>query len=288
MITTYEPLLTSSFLLYLNNRIQAGYSGIYNVGTQLYSMPFQSYYGLYTYSTPFKPWIYDASVPGATVMTGVILNGVPITKGQSGLVEFDYEHGDVYFSAPLPVGSILSGNYSFSEVDVVLSSYPDINQLFETRLTLRPKQPQTPTGRYNNQLSYPTIYLKNEIGNNKPWAFGGNQMTETTINAYIFAESQFQLDNICSCFKDANYQYVPYINQSEFPMNNYGGFKNNIPYNYTGLIGNRVAQGQGVLISDVSITDWGRRGINAEISRMTTESFFSLVTFKLTRERITQ
>ena len=215
------------------------------------------------------------------------MNGSFITKGQSGLAEIDYNNGNLYFTGNLPPNAMISGNYSISEVDVVMASFPDVVMLFETRLPLRPKYPIIPSGLFNNRIAYPAIFLKNELGENKPFAFGGLDETKTIINAYIFAESQLQLDAVCSCCKDMNYKYITYLNANEQPFNTMGGFKNNLLYNYTGLVGNRVSAGQGVLIDNVSITDWGRRGINSEISKMTTESFFSLVTFTLRRERVT-
>lgn len=287
MLPLYENLLTSSFLLYLNNRILTQCSGMYTAGTLFYPIP-QYYQGYYTYASPFIPLISDTSVPGAQVMTGIYINGNFITKGQSGLAEIDYANGNLYFTSQLPPKTMISGNYSFNEVNVVMASLPDVNVLFETKLTIRPKIPIVPTGIFNNQITYPAIFIKNEIGNNENWAFGGTVMTKSIINAYIFAESQFQLDALVSNFKDAHYQYVPILNSSEFPFNNMGGYLNNIQYNYTGIVGNRVANGQGALIESVEITDWGRRGLAADIAKMTTEAFFSLATFTLTRERLTK
>ncbi len=286
MKPSYENLLVSSFLLYLDNRILTNSSGFYTYGSQFYPI-LQTYNGYTTYSAPFKPLIADASVPGATVMTGIYVNNVPITKGQSGLAEIDYVNGNLYFSSPLPAGTRVSGNYSFNEVAVNLSSFSDVTVLFETKLSLRPKVPQIPTGLFNNQLSYPIIFIKNEAGNNEPFAFGGMKSTKSEINAYIFAESQFQLDAICSNFKDALHEYVPLLAANEFPFNNMGGFKNNVAYNYTGLAGNRVSQGQGALITSVDITDFTKRGLTAEVQKMTTESFFSLATFTLEGIRYT-
>ena len=286
MVPCYENLLLSSTLLYLNNRLLTQGSGFYTTSTQFYPIN-QIFNGKYSYSSPFKPLVSDISVPGATVMTGVYINSTFITKGQSGLVDIDYTNGNLYFSSPLPSNSIVSGTYSFNEAPVISASFSDLNILFETRLALRPKSPQIPTGLFNNQMSYPAIFIKNEVGNNEPWAIGGLKKTNSEINCYVFAESQFQLDAICSNFKDADYEYIPLLNTNEFPFNNLGGFKDNIPYNYTGLVGNRVSQGLGALIESVEISDFGKRALSADIQRMTTESFFSFITFKIGRVRNT-
>ena len=287
MKETYENLLTSSFLLYLNNRVLTQGSGFYTTSTLFYPIT-QTYNGYYTYSAPFKPLVSDISVPGAKVLTGVYLNNNFITKGQSGLAEIDYNNGNLYFTNQLPANSRISGEYSFNEINIVLSSFSDITMLFETKLSLRPKIPQVQTGLFNNVMSFPAVFIKNELGHNEPFAFGGLKQTKSEINAYIFADSQFQLDAICSIFKDSLHEYVPYLNSSESPYNNMGGFKNNIPYNYTGVIGQKVQNGQGVLIESVEITDFGSRGVVKDIQKMTTEAFFSFATFGLTRERLTK
>ncbi len=286
MLPKYENLLTSSFLLYLDNRLLTQCSGFYNTSTLFYPIT-QTFNGYYTYSAPFKPLVGDTSVPIANIMTGVYLNGNFITIGQSGLVNIDYTNGNLYFLNQLPSNSVISGMYSFNEAAIVLPSFSDITVLFETKLSIRPKVPQIPTGLFNNQLSYPAIFIKNEVGSNTPWAFGGLKNTTSEINAYIFAESQFQLDAIVSNFKDAYQEYVPLLGIDEFPYNNMGGFKNGIPYNYTGISSKKIQNGSGAFISDVTITDWGRRGLSSDIAKMTTEAFFSLATFTIEKVRLT-
>jgi len=273
-------------LLWADNRLLTQGQAFYTVTGQFYPLT-QYYAGQQTFSASFKPLCSDLSIPNATIMTGAYVNNTFLYNGQSGL-SIDYANGNIYLPSSFNVTSPISGVYSFNEICVTFASYSDISILFETKLSLRPKVPQVPTGMFNNQLSYPVIFLKNEIGHNDAFAFGGLKNSISEVNAYVFAESQFQLDAIISNFKDAKDKYIPYLSQSEMPFNNLGGWKNNIPYNYTGLVGNRVSQGNGIFISDVTVTDWGRRGLASDIAKMTTEAFFSLATFTLERIRETK
>lgn len=286
MLATHENLLLSSMLLWTDNRLLTQGLAYHTVTGQFY--PLTQYYNDYqTFSASFKPICSDISVPGATIMTGAYVNNTLLYNGQSGM-SIDYANGNIYLPNSFKVTSPISGIYSFNEICVTFASYSDITILFETKLSLRPKVPQVPTGMFNNQLTYPVIFLKNEIGHNEPFSFGGLKNTISEVNMYVFAESQFQLDAIVSNFKDAKDKYIPFLSASEMPFNNMGGFKNNIPYNYTGIVGNRVAAGNGIFISDVTITDWGRRGLASDIAKMTTEAFFSLATFTLERVRNTK
>jgi hypothetical protein len=285
MLATYENLLVSSTILYLNNRLLTQGQAFYTTTGQFYPIQ-QTFNGFKTYSSSFKPLCSDISVPNCTVMTGVYIGNSFVANGQSG-VSIDYYNGNVYIPDSIQINSPISGIYSFNEVPAIVASFSDMTILFETKMSLRPKLPQIPTGVLNNQFAYPVIFVKNELGNNEPWALGGLKKTNSEINCYVFAESQFQLDAICSNFKDAMNEYIPLLNSNEFPFNNLGGFKNNIPYNYTGIVGNRVAQGLGALIESVEISDFGKRAMAADIQKMTNESFFSFITLKIARVRNT-
>lgn len=287
MRITYENLLSCSFFAWINNRVQNDGGGYINYSSQFFPIN-PNFNGYYSYSAPFSQFISDSSVSGATVMTGIYLNKVLISTGQSGFVGIDYERANVYFNQKLPANSIVSGNYSIKELNCLIPTFYDLDVLFETKLNLRPKYFKPVTGLNNNELSYPAIFIKAESSpDSTPFAFGGTVETRTVFNAYVFADSQFQLDSVMSLMKDSKYKYIPLLNANEQPYNNLGGLKNGQLYNYTGLVGNRISMGSGALIESVEITDWSRRGgIGGDITKLTTEAFFSLATFTLWYPRL--
>ncbi len=46
------------------------------------------------------------------------------------------------------------------------------------------------------------------------------------------ADSQYNLDAVCSLFRDRNYDNFPLINSNYNPFNVLGSFKSGIPFNY--------------------------------------------------------
>ena len=285
----YDSLATSSFLLYLDNRISS-LTGFYNVSTVAYPSN-QTVAGYTVYSLPFAQVLYDASIPGANILSGIYLNNSYINVGQSGLSGINFDKGQLYFdpnNTP-PIQSV-SGNYAVKEVNCVLSNFPDITLLFEQKLGLRNKQPMVPTGLANNQLTFPAMFIENASApSNRPWALGGLDQTRSVFNIYFFGESLYQKTNFMSICKDMAWKWVPLItNPADFPLNNLGYYKNNVPYNYSNLTANRVTSGSAMLIEDATITEFGRRGILSEIENMTTDAFFTMVTITCWTSRLTK
>ena len=279
---TFENIAVQSFYLWLNNRIQSN-GGCINYSSQLFPIN-QTINGLYTYAAPFCQFVSDNSISGINIISGVYVNNSFITPGQSGLVDINYDKGQVYFNQP--INGTVSGNYAIREINTVIPWFPDMNLLFETKMTLRPKQPQVYTGVANNTISYPAIFVKPEGGKNTPWEFGGTDRSFITMNCYVFCENQFQLDAINSILKDSRLKYIPIISATESPYNVYGGYKNGIPYNYQNLTQNKVLAGSGIIIEEVTVTDWGRRGIASTLESMTNDSFFSLISCSIWAPRV--
>src|SRR3990167_8796488 len=55
----------------------------------------------FTYALPYQPLVSDASVTGASIMSGIFLDRTYITPGNSGLIDINFERGQVYFSSGL-------------------------------------------------------------------------------------------------------------------------------------------------------------------------------------------
>lgn len=279
MLPTYESFATSSFLLYLDNRICSN-GGFNNVSTLAYPIN-QTVNGYNVYALPFGTIMYDTGISGVIPLTGVYINNSFISVGQSGLSGISFDKSQLYFDPNnSPVIHSISGSYSIKEVNAVLASFPDITFLFETKLGIRNKVQMLPTGLNNNILTYPAFFLENASApTNKPWMLGGIDQTRTVFNIYFFGDSLYQKTNFISLCKDMAWKYVPLIdNVSDFPLNNLGYYKNNIPYSYSNLTANKIASGKAMLVEDVTVTEYGKRGITSEIESMTTESFFTLIT----------
>ena len=279
----FENLVLSSFALWLDNRLLTLGSGFTNIGTKLYPID-QKFNGLYSYSTPFNQLVSDFSIPGAQVPTGLYVNGVFTPIGQGGLVDINYEKGQAYFSSQQ--NGVISGDYSFKELNVVLPKLPQLRMLFDRKLDIRPTRMEQYTGIIDNHLSYPAVFVRQYGSTTKPFAIGGLDETMINIGVYVFSESQYQLDAVCGILGDSTYKYFPLLGLPDMPFNVYGGFKNGIPYNYTGLTYNRVQTGSGVLIKEVNVTDFTRR-IYSQVQSLPPDVYFSIAEFTVFKDRLT-
>jgi hypothetical protein len=228
--------IMSSFLLWLDNKILTKGEAFYNVGSKFY--PTNTIWnGFYAYSAPYKQFIYDSSVPGATVMTGIYLNNNFIGTGISGFKAINYQEGLVLFSNNVN-SSTISGNYSAKEINVKLVADSEEKVLFETKY-YKNGTITVNTGNYTNYEPFPVIYVSNDRGSNEEFAFGGEDITRNIINCIVFADSSFQLDALKSIFEDSERTCMPILTGWEFPFNVYGHLKTGY-FNYTGVYAQKI------------------------------------------------
>jgi hypothetical protein len=278
MKITFDNQVMSSMLVWLDyvlirrGEAYANHSG--------YFYPTDSRYnGYFAYSAPFKPFVYDTSVSGPTVPTGLYLNNIFISTGTSGFAALDYRNGRAYFTSKLPQNSTLSGNYAVKEYSVELTDKAETELLFETKMSLRPKITQTPTGLQSDQLTYPVIFLRKKSSYNEPHALGGQDDTKINVTAIVFSDSQFSLDGVLGMMRDTNETYIPLLNPPELPLNALGDYKNGV-LNYTGLTNNRVGVGSGIRVEQAQEVQFDRAG-QFEMKQINPDVYFGMVDFTL-------
>ena len=123
----------SSFILWLDHRICAN-GGFQNYSGNLYPIA-NSLYGHYAYGAVGAPIVSDLSVSGANIMSGVYLNNVFISTGQSGLLDIDYKHGLTYFNSQ--INYPISGYFSVKDFNVIATDKQDDVLLFKNKYSLR-------------------------------------------------------------------------------------------------------------------------------------------------------
>jgi hypothetical protein len=283
MVPQLENYVMSSFLLYLTNKVQSKGQAFYNYSGKIYPIS-PIYNGITTYSAPIAPLVYDTSIVGATICTGVFINGNPTNIGQGNLTGIDYQKAQFHFTSP-PNGTVTI-NSSISELNIVTPKIPHIQVLFDTKLEpIRDVMNSVITsGLQNNQLTFPAIYVVRQGGTEKPHYLGGIRESNTSINCMIFADSLFQADCLAGILKSSKYDYIPLIGDNDIPFNNMGGFRNNIPFNYTGLLP-RISQGSGILIKSVVLTDFSRR-IYSQIQNLPPNCYFSIAEFDIFIDKV--
>lgn len=233
----YENRVLSSFLLWFDHTLLDKGEAFTNHGSKFYDVE-GLYYGYHAYGAPFKQFVTDSSISNATVMSGVYVGGSSPSDfhktGEADLVNINYDQGQIYFSTDQGNDEI-SGDYAIKDFNVYLTSKAEQELLFEDKIEVRPSAAQTETGLASNVATYPAVFIKNNGGENTPFALGGHEATRTSVRAVVLADSQFDLDALGSIFKDQARVKIPILPDEKYPFDALGGLKSGV-YNYSGLV----------------------------------------------------
>jgi hypothetical protein len=280
MKSQFQNKVISSFFLWAEHTLLEKGEAFVNHGSKFY--PVQNLFnGYYTYALPFKGLVADASISGANLLTGVYLNNIFITKGQSGLHDINHEQGQVYFSGQLASTAILSGNYAIKDVNVTLTNIPDEVLLFETKYYRRPRVGQTVTGLEPNAIPYPVMFIKDNGGFNEEFAFGGMDRTTINIKVIILMDSQFGIDAVTSIFKDRARTLIPLVESAEMPFNNFGGYTSGT-YNYKTLTAGKTAFSQYIYLDKVFVSKFNINSLLvSELKKINPEVYPAILDFEI-------
>ena len=240
MKVQFENKVMSSLLMFVDHEVTQKGEAFTNTKSNFFKIDslFKDYH---VYAAPFKQMVSDVSVTGSsapTVMTGIYVDGDgPLEVGNSGFDSINFMQGQLYFKGETDpmAGKTISGNYSIKDFNVFLTSMPEEQLLFETKLTLNPKTSDinVTTGVDSSTQTYPAIFIKDNGGRNEEFAFGGMDDTIINARAIVLGDSMFSLDAVCGILKDTVRTNMPILDQSDLNLNALGAFTG-VNYNYTG------------------------------------------------------
>ena len=262
MKVQYDNKVMSSLMLYVDHKVCRVGEAFSNHSGYLYdNQPSYLYkdgsYNYYTYSTPFKQLVADYSITGASIPSGIYVDGIHYGVGLTGpsLHSINHAQGHFYTRTAIAQTSATprqSAIYAVKEFNTYLTSMPEEKLLFETKINLREKITNPITGLSFHAQTYPAIFLKNMGAVNEPFSFGGVNTTTNRVRAMVLADSAFNLDAVCSILKDCVTDVVPLVGGGDLPFDALGGSPSG--YNYTGIASSKIAAGQYLNISNVTIS----------------------------------
>lgn len=258
MKSQFDNLVTSSMVLFLDHKICSEGQGYTNFSGEIFSIN-NNYFSYNTYALPFKQIIADSSVSGANIMSGVYLNNSFTVPGASNLVGINHYRGQVYFTGN-PAGMV-SGNYSIKDFNIYLTNKPEEEILFKTQFEIRPKTVQAITGLADNTETIPCVFIKNNGGENEPFAFGGVDNTRVEIRCIVLADNLYNLDAVCSILRDTAHQFIYNISSNELGLDNLGNFTSGY-YNYNNIVNNKSNTDDKLYIEDVRVSKIPNFGSN--------------------------
>lgn len=235
MINSSVNDLYYSFFLYLQHQLEQKGRGFTNYSGVFYKTEDKELSNKNVYNLPFKSLVYDHSVSGATIPTGLYVNSNLVNKGVSGLQYIDYINGRAIFSGGSTYSNLqVSGSFAIKDFNIWPTTKSDEELVFETKYQVNPSYSKSLSGISKDALVVPAIFMTNLNSENESYCFGG--LNEQTINIHclIISDSKDQLDAAGGLLIDERYSSFPVI--SKTPLNYYGDYKSG-NYNYLSYIG---------------------------------------------------
>ena len=233
MIEQFQHKLTTSFSLWFDNFLLTKGEAFSNKTGQLFYYSDSRLDARYkAYGSPYKQWVTDSSIAGATIPTGVSVVGAG-TSGRDDGVVFDFNNGRVLLSGS-NTDLTITGEFAVKDFSVYLTNDTEDDLIIENKYVVNSRLPYASEGAiapYDDVV--PAIFLSTAQAENTPYAFGGMQDTQIQAKAVVIAEDTYQLDGVLSIFMDSIDETITPIPMSGYPTTELGDLKGG-SYNYTG------------------------------------------------------
>ena len=226
----YQHNVTTSFVSWLDNHLlQKGEAYQNKTGVLSYYSDTRLSSTFRAFGSLYKQWVFDSSITGAIVPSGVFVNGV--FKGRSDGLIIDYLNGRV-LSTGIPTGATVTGSFSVKDYNIYLTNENEEDLIVENNnLAVNEKFPWT--GKYVQPYdqTVPAIYVITEGFHNTEFAFGGEDESRSYLKCVVFADSPYSLDGVLSIFSDTFHTSFKLQDFTGYPINEYGDVKS-YPYLY--------------------------------------------------------
>lgn len=184
----------------------------------------------YVYSAPAAQFVYDSDITGASIPSGVTINGSWLNRGESGL-KIDFINGRVYTQAQ---NAIITGEYTQKDFNIYLANeYEDsllwLDEAYNGKDIFSVESGSTP-GRYVAPCAL--ISLGND--KNKPWAIGGTDETTIPFSVMLVTDDYYKAVGAKSILRDSSQNCLYRFPVTGEPFTIYGDLKES-GFNYSAL-----------------------------------------------------
>ena len=236
------------------------------------------------YGSPFKQWVFDSSVNGATIPSGVTVGNTPTgeynptTSGRDGMA-IDFDNGRV-LSKTSNEGYDITADFAVKDFNIYFANETEEDLIIENKYTLNSRIPSSQMGPiepYDQVV--PAVFFNTSTFNNKGFAFGGMEETTTTITATVMSEDSYMLDGVLSVFNDSKNESIAVIPMSAHPFNEFNDLKSGV-FNYVEL-SNQYNKCNGLYVNNVTtskLTDRARKSLSNNV-------FIGFIDFEIQQHR---
>ena len=238
MKPTFSHNVVNSFFLWFDHFLMTKGEAYKTFTTKLYNYSDPRLGGdKVVYGSPYKQWVYDKSITGATIPTGFTINGSIVTTGTSGM-KIDFENGRIIFNSGVSTDLNITGTYSVKEVNSYVTDQPEDNLIIENKYVTNSRF--TVTENYISPYNpvTPCIFASIETAHNTAFAFGGEDETKCIVKLVAFCENLYQLDGLLSIFGDSYNEFFSLIPMTGHPLGEFNEIKTGVyptGYDYNNL-----------------------------------------------------
>jgi hypothetical protein len=206
------------------------------------------------YGSPYKQWVYDKGITGATIPTGFLINGTMTPTGTSGMF-IDFDNGRIIFDAGVSTGLAITGTYSAKEINSYTTDQPEESLIVEGKYVTNSKYTVSSNYIAPYAPAAPAAFISIETIDNEPFAFGGEDETTIAAKAVVFCENLYQLDGVLGVFSDSFNEVFSKIPMTGHPLGEFYKLKTGAyptGYNYTNV--KNIYNNDVYFITDVTIS----------------------------------
>jgi hypothetical protein len=265
MIEQFQHKLTTSFFLWFDNfLLKKGEAYSNKTGYFYYYADPRLDSAYVAYGSPYKQWVTDSSIAGATIPAGAYIGGN--FSGRNDGIVLDFDNGRALVSGST-TDSTITGEFAVKDFSVYLTNDTEDDLIVENKYSVNsrlPSGPETYIEPYDDVV--PAIFLSTSVAEDKPLAFGGMQNTTVHANAVVLAEDTYQLDGVLSIFMDSVNEAFTELPMSGYPITELGDLKGG-EYSYTGLVSSYTGTDKFVVdkVRTSKLTDRTRRTLANEL-----------------------
>lgn len=238
MKPTFSHNVVNSFFLWFDHFLMTKGEAYKTFTTKLYNYSDPRLGGdKVVYGSPYKQWVYDKSITGATIPTGFTINGSIVPTGTSGM-KIDFDNGRIIFNSGVSTDLNITGTYSIKEVNSYVTDQPEDNLIIENKYVTNSRF--TVTENYISPYNpvTPCIFASIETAHNTAFAFGGEDETKCIVKLVAFCENLYQLDGLLSIFGDSYNEFFSLIPMTGHPLGEFNELKTGVyptGYDYNNL-----------------------------------------------------
>ena len=225
MKPTFTHNVINSFFLWFDNFLMTKGDAYKTYTTKLYNYQDPRLGGdKVVYGSPYKQWVYDKNITGATIPSGFTINNQFVSTGTSGM-KIDFDNGRIIFNSGVSTGLNITGTYSAKEVNSYITDQPEDNLIIENKFVTNSRftVSENYIAPYNPVT--PCIFASIETSHNTAFAFGGEDETKCIIKVVAFCENLYQLDGVLSVFGDSYNEIFSIIPMTGHPLGEFNEMK---------------------------------------------------------------